>query len=548
MGKTEKYELTLDKLFVSSLVRSSEKEIVYRNIKRYNYIEFYKRIKMLASGLQGLGYKNGSKIGIIDWNTNYFLESLFAVPLTGGALHTINLRLSPQEIAYTINYVKDDAIIIRDEFLPLAEKLAPSFPFIKQWIITNDDGGLPSTSLKPITHIEDVIKMGDIKFEPSNISENTDAAIYFTSGTTGLPKALHFTHRQIILQSIISGIVVTAYQSPVRISSNDVLMHIPPFFHGLGWMMPYLGTLIGMKHVLPGRPDATVMLDLIKKEKVTFAAGVPTFLRMLIEHPEAEKYKDALSHFKFLLDGEHPPRTLFYEAKKFGIEFIEAFGMSEGVGFTYAVPKDNMIDWPWEKLLDYYNTAGLPGPFVEVKIVDGNGNLVPKNFNTMGEILLKSPGITEGYWKDQEKTESSWTDDGWFKTGDLGVWNEDGYILILDRAKDVIKSGGEWISTTRLEDMISSHPAVSKVAVIGVKSKKWSERPLAVVVLKGEYKGKIKEDEIKDYLMNEFVNKGKMAKWWLPDKIVFVDELPLTSVGKLNKRALRENFKEIELP
>jgi fatty-acyl-CoA synthase len=243
-----------------------------------------------------------------------------------------------------------------------------------------------------------------------------------------------------------------------------------------------------------------------------------------------------------------PLGLYFMKLKKIGIEFIEAFGMSEGVGFTYAVPKDNMIDWPWEKLLDYYNTAGLPGPFVEVKIVDGNGNLVPKNFNTMGEILLKSPGITEGYWKDQEKTESSWTDDGWFKTGDLGVWNEDGYILILDRAKDVIKSGGEWISTTRLEDMISSHPAVSKVAVIGVKSKKWSERPLAVVVLKGEYKGKIKEDEIKDYLMNEFVNKGKMAKWWLPDKIVFVDELPLTSVGKLNKRALRENFKEIELP
>jgi len=548
MGRPEHYELTLDKLFVSSLVSSPEKEIVYRDVRRYNYVTFYERVRRLASGLMSLGLRDGSKVGVIDWNTNHFLELMFAVPLSGSILHTINLRLAPQEILYTINYVRDDAFVIRDEFVPLAEKLAPAMPFVKQWIVTSDDGSLPSTTLRPVAHIEDVIKGGDPNFEFPKLSENATAAVYFTSGTTGLPKAVYFSHRQITLQSIINGLVVTAYPSPVRVSSADVIMHIPPFFHGLGWMMPYLATLLGMKQVLPGKPDAKVMLELIKREKVTFGAGVPIFLKMLIEHPEAENYRDALSNFKYLLDGEHPPRSLFYEAKKFGVQFIEAFGMSEGVGYTFAVPKEYMLDWPWEKLLDYINTAGLPGPFVQVKIVDESGKPVPKDFKTMGKVLVKSPGLTEGYWKDPERTEASWTDDGWFITGDIGVWNEEGYILIVDREKDVIKSGGEWISSVRLEDMIASHPAVARAAVVGVRSRKWSERPVALIVLKPEYKGRVREEDIREYLLKEFVETGKIPKWWLPDKIMFVDDLPLTSVGKINKRALREQLKELELP
>jgi Acyl-CoA synthetases (AMP-forming)/AMP-acid ligases II len=267
MGRPEHYELTLDKLFVSSLVRSPEKEIVYRDVRRYNYVTFYERVRRLASGLMSLGLRDGSKVGVIDWNTSHFLELMFAVPLSGSILHTINLRLAPQEILYTINYVRDDAFVIRDEFVPLAEKLAPAMPFVKQWIVTSDDGSLPSTTLRPVAHIEDVIKGGDPNFEFPRLSENATAAVYFTSGTTGLPKAVYFSHRQITLQSIINGLVVTAYPSPVRVSSADVIMHIPPFFHGLGWMMPYLATLLGMKQVLPGKPDAKVMLELIKRRR-----------------------------------------------------------------------------------------------------------------------------------------------------------------------------------------------------------------------------------------------------------------------------------------
>lgn len=548
MGKPERYELTIDKILSTTLIRVPEKEIVYRDIKRYTYTDFDRRIRSLASGLEALGVSGGARIGVIDWNTHHYLELMYAVPMHGSALHYINLRLAPEEILYTIKYTEDDILIFRDEFLPLVEKLANLTPFIKHWIIINDTGELPSTKLKPVYHIEDVIKMGSPNYEPEGLKEDMLAAIYFTSGTTGLPKAVHFTHRQIILQGIINCLTLTVYPSPVRISSADVIMHIPPFFHGMGWTMPYLAGLIGVKQVLPGRYDPTVMLELIKREEVTFAAGVPVFLRMLLWHPDIDQYKDALKGFKFLIDGEHPPRTLFELARKYGIEMIEAYGMSEGVGFTFAIPKEHMLDWPWEKLVEYYNTAGVPAPFVQVKIVDAEGKPVPRDFKTMGEVLIKSPGLTEGYWKDPKRTDESWTEDGWFRTGDVGVWSEEGYVLIVDRAKDVIKSGGEWISSLRLEDAISKHPAVAEVAVIAVKSRKWSERPMAVVVLKDEYKGKVTEEDLREFLVKEFVEKGRMPKWWVPDKFVFIDALPRTSVGKINKRALRDRFRDVELP
>jgi len=545
-----RYELTIDKLLTTgALVRASEKEIVYRDIRRYTYRDFYERVRRIASGFTSIGLERGSKIGVLDWNTSHYLELMYAVPIHGSILHTINLRLAPEEILYTIRYVKDDALIFRDEFLPLVEQLADKIPFVKYWIVVNDTGELPSSKLKPLYHIEDVVKAGDPGFKPTGLKEDMDATVYFTSGTTGLPKAVHFAHRQIVMQTIINTLVLTAYPSPVRISSLDVIMHIPPFFHGLGWMMPYVAGLLGLKQVLPGRYDPTIMLELIKKESVTFAAGVPVFLKMLLWHPNIDRYKDALRGFKFLLDGEHPTRDLFELARKYEMNVIEAYGMSEGVGYTFAIPREDMLNLPWEQLVEYINTAGLPAPFVEVRIVDAEGRDVPCDFKTMGEVLVRSAGLTEGYWLDEAKTRESWTQDGWFRTGDIGVCNEKGYILIVDRAKDVIKSGGEWISSVRLEDYISRHPAVAEVAVVAVRSKRWSERPLALIRLKDEYKGKVSEDDIRDYLIREYVDKGIIPKWWVPDRIVLTDQpLPRTSVGKINKRVIRDQFKDLELP
>jgi len=229
-----------------------------------------------------------------------------------------------------------------------------------------------------------------------------------------------------------------------------------------------------------------------------------------------------------------------------GVEVIEAYGMSEGVGFTFSVLKDHMLEWPWERQVEFLNRAGLPGPFVEVKIVDEKGKEVPRDFKTMGEILIRSPGLTEGYWMDEKRTRESWTDDGWFRTGDIGVWDEEGYILVVDRAKDVIKSGGEWISSVRLEDLIMTHPAVSEVAVIAARSQKWSERPIALITLKPG--ARVSEEEIREFLMKNYVETGKIPKWWLPDKVFIVEEIPRTSVGKTDKKVLRERYRDLELP
>ncbi len=537
-----RYNLLIKKTLYFPLHAYPQKEIIYRDEVRYNYLKFYERLQRLASSLESIGAMPGSKIAFIDWNTHQYLEGMFAIPMMGSILHYVNIRLAPEEILYTMKYVKDDFVFVRGEFVPLAEKLAPHVPFVNGWIITGED---VDTNLAPAYYYEDLIKDGS-SYDFPEFDEHKTACVYFTSGTTGLPKAVHFSHRQVVLQCMINGLALSAHPSPANFSSADVLMHIPPFFHGMGWTFPYLATMFGLKQVLPGRYEPKVMLDLIKNEKVTMAAGVPVFLKMMLDYPELENYLDALKGFKFVCDGEHPTRALFERAKAAGIEMIEAFGMSEGVGFTFSVLKDHMLDWDWNKQVEYLNKAGLPAPLVEMRIVDGDGNDVPKDGKTMGEILIRSPGLTEGYWLNEEKTAESWDGDGWFHTGDLGIWDEEGYILILDRAKDVIKSGGEWISSIRLEDAISQHPAVAEVAVIAVKSERWSERPVAVVSLKPGQEAK--EEDFKKFLMENFVETGKIPKWWIPDRFFVVESLPRTSVGKINKRSIRKMYEDLVLP
>jgi fatty-acyl-CoA synthase len=542
------YPLIFKKVLYSALIRAGKKEIVYRDLKRYTYEEFYNRIRKLASSFQKLGIDHNKTVGIIDWNTHQYLESFYAVQMLGAKLHTINLRLSPEQILWTINYLEDDFFIIRDEFVPLLEKLSNYFKKKPLgYIITGDEIKQIHTSLNPVFYYEELINQGSQDFNFPELEEDLTTLIYFTSGTTGMPKCVYFSQRQQLLQAIMNSIGLTAYPSPVNINSTDVILLLPPLFHGYGWSLPITAMLLGMKIVLPGKYEPKVLLDLIKNEKVTFTAGVVRFLKMILEYPELNKYLDYIKGLKFLQDGEHAPRELFLQCKKYGIKIMEAYGMSEGVGYTFATLKDYMLDWPYEKQLDYINKAGLPLPFCEVKVVDNEGKEVPKDGKTPGEVLVKSAGLTLGYYNDPKRTQESWTSDGWFKTGDVAVIDEEGYILIIDRLKDVVKSGGEWIPTVFLEDLLMRHEAVKEAAVIAAKSEKWSERPLGIVVLKSEYEGRVSEEDLKNHLM-KYVSEGKIPKWWIPDKFIFVKEMPLTSVGKIDKKVLRDKYKDVTLP
>ena len=541
------YPLTFKKLLYTPLYRSPEKEIVYKDITRYTYRVFHDRISRLADSLSSIGVKPDMKIGVMDWNTSQYLEMMWAIPMMGSVLHTINMRLPSEQIIWTINYLEDDFLIIRDEFLPLAEKM---IKVLKKkplgFIVTGDEPKTPETSLKPLYIYEDLVKKGS-QFKFPDLDENKIAIIYFTSGTTGLPKSVYFSHRNIALQAIMNGMTLMGFPNPVKIDSRDVIMHMPPFFHGYGWSLPYLAAMLGMKQVLPGRYESKVMLDLVKNEGVTFMAGVVRLIAMMLEDPNVDEYSDALSKIKILQDGEHAPLEFFHRIRKYNMKIIEAYGMSEGVGYTFATLKEHMLDWPEEKQLEYMHKAGLPAVLCEVRVVDGEGKDVPRDGKTYGEIWIKSAGLTLGYYNDPERTKESWTEDGWFRTGDIGVMDEEGYVLIIDRLKDVVKSGGEWIPTVTLEGFIASHPSVAEAAVIGVRSEKWSERPVAIVVPKPEHEGKVSEKDIIDHLM-KFVETGKMPKWWIPDKFFFVKELPLTSVGKTDKKVIRENYKDLILP
>jgi fatty-acyl-CoA synthase len=539
-----KYPLIIKKLWLTPLRRSPDKEIVYRFEKRISYKQFYERLKKVANALESIGVEKGARIGVLDWNTLEYLECYFAIPMMGTTLHTINLRLPPEQIIYTINYAEDTFLIFRDEFLPLVEKISSHLKTIKGWIVISEKG--VTTSLKPLYNYHDIVNSASSVYEFPEFDEDTDAAIYFTSGTVGLPKPVKFSHRQLILQLMIN-LISNLYPGVTRIECTDTILHLPPFFHGLGWMLPFFGTLLGCKQVLPGRYDGKVILELIKREKVTYTAGVPTLLMLFLNHPEVENYRDALKGLKFLIDGEHPTRSLMMRAWSYGIRIAEAYGMSEGIGFTFANLKEHMLDWDLERQMDYLNKAGLPAPFVEIKVVDEKGNEVKWDGKTIGEVWIRSPGLITEYWKDEAKTKEAFTPDGWFKTGDLAVIDEEGYLLIIDRAKDVIKSGGEWIPSKQVEDLIASHEAVLETAVIAVRSEKWGERPLALVIPKPDYKDKISEQELRSHLM-KYVDMGKIPKWWIPDKFVFVNEFPRTSVGKVDKKVLRDQYKDLVLP
>ena len=537
------YQLTIDKLLTQTIHRRSQSEIVYGKT-RYNWVEFYSRIRKLAGGLEAMGVRNGSTVAVIDFDTNRYLEAYFAVPMMGAVLHTVNIRLPPEHIGYTMAHAGDDFVLLRDDFVPMAAKLAGAVTSIKGVVTMSDTGSAPSLPFPNVKFYDDMLAQADGSYRFPELDENTQATIFYTSGTTGMPKGVWFTHRQIVLHTLGSLVGLGSSAPRNRLDPSDVVLPLVPFFHVHCWGIPYAVAMNGQKLVLAGRYDYGNILDLVDREKVTFSDMVPTILNMLVNHPSAEQHKDALSRWKVVIGGAALPRELAVRARKLGIRVMSGYGLSETAPIlTLANPNERLRMLSDEELLDsVLLKTGIPIPLVQIRVVDGEMKDVPRDGKIAGEIVVRGPWLTKEYYKEEAKTRDLWAG-GWLHTGDMAVMDEEGYLTIVDRIKDAVKSGGEWIPTLILEDLIMRDPAVLEAAVIGAREAHWGERPIAVVSLREGQS--TSEEELSSHLQ-KFVEEGKIAKFWLPERfIIFPEALPKTSTGKLDKKPLREKYSGI---
>ncbi|MFO8032363.1 MAG: fatty acid--CoA ligase [Desulfohalobiaceae bacterium] len=533
------YPLLIKNLLQTPLTYSPQQEIIYRDQMRYTYQDLYARICRLANSLESLGIKQGDKVAVMDWDSPRYLECFFAVPMFGAVLHTINIRLAPEQLAYTINHAEDDIILVNAEFLPLLESVRDQLQSVKQIVLLADEKEPPQSKLDLSGEYEQLLSRADPEYEFPDFTENAMATLFYTTGTTGMPKGVYFSHRQLVMHTYAGISTLCAFDSGINVNSSDIYMPLTPMFHVHAWGIPYLFTLLGSKQIYPGRYEPEMILKLVAEEKVTFSHCVPTILHMLVNHPKINELN--LSNWKLLIGGSALPKGLCRKALEHGINVTTAYGMSETCPLlTASLLKPHMHDWDLDSQVQVRCRTGLPVPNVLLRVVDPLGTPLPHDGQSTGEVVARSPWLTQGYLKDPEKSEQLWQD-GWLHTGDVGFIDLEGYLQITDRVKDVIKSGGEWLSSLELEDIISQHPGVSEAAVIGIPDEKWGERPTALVVLHQDYQDQITAQDLQDFYQ-EFVDNGTIPKYAIPGRIDIVPSIPKTSVGKINKKEIRRQY------
>ncbi|MEG1766916.1 MAG: fatty acid--CoA ligase [Comamonas sp.] len=533
------FPLLIKQLLVSPIAQRSRQEIVYRDQRRYGYPELQARIGRLGSALARQGVGAGSTVAVMDWDSHRYLECYFAIPMLGATLMTVNIRLSPEQIAYTLDHSGAEVLLVNADFLPLLETIRAQLPRVKQVICLSDDGVLPP-GMEGGLDYEQLLEIGDAQHAFPDFDENTRATLYYTTGTTGAPKGVFFSHRQLVLHAITVLASVSQATENGRFSRNDVYMPLTPMFHAHAWGYPYIATLCGWKQVYPGRFDPSSASLLAQKEGVTFSHCVPTILDMVLSAPQSHGVD--FKNWKVLIGGSALPRALCQRALAQNIDVYCGYGMSESCPLiTLAQLKTDTLDSApdrAEKAVDLRMTPGMPILLAQVRVVDADMQSVSVDGSSVGEVVLRSPYLTQGYHDNPRASDTLW-EGGWMHTGDIGQFDADGYLHLVDRQKDVIKSGGEWISSITLEDLISQHAGVREVAVIGVTDAKWGERPLALVVAREP--GALDGAELQRHL-REAVQKGALSAFAVPERYVFVEHISKTSVGKLDKKRLREAY------
>jgi fatty-acyl-CoA synthase len=533
------YPLLIKHLLHTPLACSPDQEIVYRDRLRYTYRDFRGRIARLANALTKLGIRAGDTVAMMDWDSHRYLETYFAVPMMGAILQSVNARLSPDQILYTLNHAEAKILIVNRDFLPLIEASRDHLQHTRIFVLIDETDAPMHMPQGFAGEYEKLVSAASAEHDFPDFDENAVATTFYTSGTTGLPKGVCFTHRQLVLHTLAAMGALSSTSGGQCFRHGDVYMPITPMFHVHAWGVPYMATVMGAKQVYPGRYEPEMLLRLKQKEGVTYSHCVPTILHMLLTCPYAAHVD--FSGWKMTIGGSALPMGLAKAAVERGIDVFAGYGMSETCPLlTMTRLRPEAMHGDPDADMRLRCKAGLPVPLVDLRIVDPDMNDVPHDGKASGEVVVRAPWLAQHYVGNEAASEELWRG-GYLHTQDVAQIDAFGYVQITDRIKDVIKTGGEWVSSLLVEDLISRYPAVSEVAVFGVKDERWGERPVALVVAKPGQATEITAQTIKAHLMS-FVDEGLISKYAIPERVQVVQALEKTSVGKLNKKLMREQY------